>query len=519
MPFPFFKKDIQEQLTQSQIILLIKSFALSSQSMLFENINLYHQKEFFTLPLLLFVPKKGLLLFEPLDWDYEDLQSATVSPWLPSSKHSRSIHIDTPLDLINQKFNYILHQDLNITTGLILFENLSESEFDSLDSSFHQLIPKSRALFCDESIESLTQKANDALSTISVEIDATTILSSLFMQYTLIADDFNPSQSIVDENQQHYIDADFLPCSTLVGPYGSGKSSVMLLKILSQLLKHPKQKIMIIAPTYAACEILKRKMLEIIEHAIIDLDLSTIEVITPKELLKRHAKQIYNKPLEPIKITEKMMNKAFNAAEVVVCDDAELLSNEFIAYLLHIQKKRSLHLIGVDGQNATGEHIILSQSYRFDESLINLCNKDLNDKHSYETVPNIKFSVGNIYMQTILAFKEMLKFRDDDEKCLIITPSSSFAHALYEEMHEYIEEKIILFNAQESITNESFHHHMIVQQNDMASLQKKHVIVSGIDPNDKKLFCYAMSRSSDTVHIVLGDENFNDINLELEEYF
>ncbi len=519
MPFSFFKKDIQEQHTQAQIISLIKSFALSSQSMLFENINLYHQKEFFTLPLLLFVPEKGMLLFEPIDWYREDLQSATVSPWLPSSKHSRSIHIDTPLDLINQKFNYILHQDLNITTGLILFENLSESEFDSLDSSFHRLIPKSRALFCNESMESLTQKVNDALSTISIEIDATTVLSSLFMQYTLMADDFNPSQSIVDEAQQHYIDADFLPCSTLIGPYGCGKSSVMLLKVLSQLLKYPKQKIMIIAPTHAACEILKRKMLEIIEYAIINLDLSTIEVITPKELLARHAKQIYNKPLEPIKITDKMMSKTFNAAEVVICDDAELFSDEFIAYLLHIQKKRYLHLIGVDCQNAVGEPIVLSQSYRFSESLINLCTKDLNDKHSYETVPNVKFSVGNIYMQTILAFKEVLNLRDDGEKCLIITPSSSFAHALYEEMHEYIEEKIILFNAKESIASESFHHHMIVPQNDMASLQKKHVIVSGIDPNNKKLFCYAMSRSSETVHVVLGDDNFHDTNLELEEYF
>jgi len=113
----------------------------------------------------------------------------------------------------------------------------------------------------------------------------------------------------------------------------------------------------------------------------------------------------------------------------------------------------------------------------------------------------------------------MLKLRDDDEKCLIITPNSSFAHALYEEMHEYIEEKIVLFNAKESITNESFHHHMIVQQNDMASLQKKHVIVSGINPNSKNLFCYAVSRSSKRVHIILSDADFYDINLELEEYF
>ncbi len=89
----------------------------------------------------------------------------------------------------------------------------------------------------------------------------------------------------------------------------------------------------------------------------------------------------------------------------------------------------------------------------------------------------------------------------------------------FEEMHEYVEEDIALFDSNESIYNQSFDQHLIVQYSDMASLQTDHVILSGIDSASTMLFCYALSRAKQNMHVVFNDTDFHDINLELKDFF
>ena len=62
----------------------------------------------------------------------------------------------------------------------------------------------------------------------------------------------------------------------------------MLLKSIVEILDEQSKKIIILKATVLACDIFKKKLLNIIEHAIIEIDLSGIEIITPIELLNRH---------------------------------------------------------------------------------------------------------------------------------------------------------------------------------------------------------------------------------------
>ncbi len=520
MDFSFFKTPSHQHPNPSSVLTLLKDVAASNNMLLFEAAYLYHQKAFIHLPLLLLVPQKGLLLFEILSWSADTLQGASICSWHPSLKKEKALSVDDTLEFIRQKFNYILHQDLTPTTAMVLFERLSSQEFKRLDPSFQRLIPTSRTLFNNETASSILEKITSALADQTLTLNTNTILSTLFMQYTLPPDHFNTTGAIADSTQQHYADNDFSPRSSLVGPYGSGKSTLMLLKVLGSLLRHPQQHIMIIAPTPSACDILKQKMLTVIEHAIIEVDLSTIEVITPKQLLTRHAQQLYHKPLHPIAITEKMLRKPFDVAEIIVCDDADLLPTQFIAYLQHLQQKQTLHLLCTHQKNAVGECYTLTKSYRSHAELTTLCHQDLNNQHSYENIANIKFCIGNIYMQTMLAFNDMLKIKRAGETALIITPNRAFSQALYEQMHDYIEEEIILFDAQQSMIDILFDHHIIVEQSAMASLCKEHVIVAGIYPENRLIFCHALSRGYKSISIIVHDENENDtINLICEEKF
>jgi len=397
---------------------------------------------------------------------------------------------------------------------------LSSQDFEQLDSSFQYLIPRSRALFCNETPGTLSDKITASLATHTLTLDTTALLATLFTQYTLPPDHFNTHISIADSDQQRYIDDDFLPRGSLVGPYGSGKSSIMLLKVLTYRIRYPQQQIMIIAPSLSACDLLKQKMLGIIEHALIDVDLSTIDVITPEALLTRHARKLYRKPPLPVGITDKMLQKPFHVADIIVCDDADLLCREFLTYLQHLQQKQCLHLLCTHQSTAIGVCHTLTKSYRIHAELEALCRRqDLSAQHSYETSVNIKLCVGNIYMQTILAFKEMLKANKHTQSSLIITPNRAFSQALHEQMHAYIEEEILLFNTQESMIDTLFKHHIIVEHNHMASLYAEHVMIAGIHPENRQIFCHALSRGYKSIDIILHDDSHTTINLQCEDYF
>ncbi len=514
MTFSLLKQHPSKQHTPSTTLSQLKKVAISLNATLFEEINLYHHNSVITLPLFLYIPRYGIIILHTVSWYATQLSHATVSLWKPDSKHPKAIDVDTPLQSIRQKFSYMLHRDLSIATAMVLFENLRSDEFDTLDHSFASLIPKSRALFCDETAESIKEKIIDALRLYHHSIDTHTILSTLFVQYALPPTKEEKYVRMADDAQQHYINADFSPQSTLVAPFGSGKSTLMLLKILTQTLLYPKRRILIISASRLSCDLLRQQMLTIIEYGMLDVDLSSIDVLTPKELHEQHSS---HNPLHPTSSHFKRLRKPIESADLVICDDVELFSVEFIYYLQHTQKKYALHLICTDPNRAVGDIDVLTHVYRTHPSLPMLCNRDLNNQDSYKTTENIKFYHGNIFMQTIIAFKEILAVKHANETALIIVPNMTIAQRVYEEMYTYIDEELLLIDTESTIDEALFHHHIITTPLATASLHKAHVIVAGISPDNRHLFCHALSRADRYIYIVVHDKNDNTVNLHHEE--
>jgi phage terminase large subunit len=89
-----------------------------------------------------------------------------------------------------------------------------------------------------------------------------------------------------------FINSELNGHTTLSSEAGSGKTSAILLKSILEKLKHPEDKIIIIKPTILACDILKKRLLNTIEHAIVEIDITSIEIITPIRLLNRHLSKL-----------------------------------------------------------------------------------------------------------------------------------------------------------------------------------------------------------------------------------
>ena len=65
--------------------------------------------------------------------------------------------------------------------------------------------------------------------------------------------------------------------------------------MILQKLRNKDLKIVIIKPSTLACDLLRKKLLSIIDSAMLEVDIASIDVITPIELLHRHLHAINKK--------------------------------------------------------------------------------------------------------------------------------------------------------------------------------------------------------------------------------
>ena len=173
----------------------------------------------------------------------------------------------------------------------LLMENLNNGEYKHLDESFKELLPQERIMFNDSSQEAILDKLVEPV-TYNLP-NTSTIMSTLLIQYAII--DYEQNIFLASEEQMQFINADLEVTSTLRGLSGrylsgSGKTSSILLKAILEKLKKTSIKVIIIKPTNLACDILRKKLLDSVEHAIITIDLTSISILTPNEFLETKPK-------------------------------------------------------------------------------------------------------------------------------------------------------------------------------------------------------------------------------------
>lgn len=207
-------------------------------------------------------------------------------------------------------------------------ENLDTPQYEHLHDSFKELLPKHRVIFNDSTQEEIIEKFALDSHTLHPLLDLEKIIGNLFIQYALF--DTQGKLALCTQEQREFIDAKTEGHQTLCAKTGCGKTNVLLLKALVEKLENPKKQITIIEPTRIACDILKQKLLALIEHGIIEVNPVSIQILTPLEIVNKHL-QALNKPLldEQVVIDPKLLSRSKKIADYLICDDSELLCNEF----------------------------------------------------------------------------------------------------------------------------------------------------------------------------------------------
>ncbi len=302
----FKKKEHSIPKGDSVVLQQLRAFASEKGLLLFENIPVFYRSKQMNVPLALFVPRHGLVLFEYKSWSFKELKDAQISKASHVEKKEESLAFENLLEFIQEKFiDTSDFEDIDIFNFVIL-ENLKTDEFNLLDESFHQLLPKSRILFGDTTKEDMEQKFNQLNKKLKT-YTAQNTLPYIFGQYLVPSND---AVYFANEQQREFIDKPLQSDENIHAARRSGASTVILQKALLEHFANPTKKISIFTPTKLHAILLQKKLLDILEYTTVVIDMDKIEILTQEQFFAS------------IEALEKSHKTAFGAGDIVIIDDA-----------------------------------------------------------------------------------------------------------------------------------------------------------------------------------------------------
>ncbi len=414
----FSKK--KEPLAQIDSLLIqqLKKVANKNSFDLFENTPVFYHSTKMDIPLAVFLPQKGLVLFEYKEWHFEELKDVVASKTSHAKSAPNTLSFENRSDFIREKFlDLSQYEDIDIF-NFVLMEHLSEEEFDRLDESFHQYLPKERILFSD-STDANIEKKFSSLEPRRTDYTRNNTLPYIFSQYMILKKE---TPFFATKSQREFIDSkeEATQCISLYAPRLSGKSTILLQKALLAHLLHPQHKVAVIAPTLLHVELLRHLLLNIIERSALVIDMNAVEILCGDELIRRHSHALGKKTLSS-KIERFHFNKDFHFADTLYIDDSDLMEEKFVSYLLKLQKKRTLLL--VNPKQVSPTHT-LEQSYHQESS----------------------FEVTSSCFTTLL--KTLHKLNPPNTADVLIFTDSTDKEAMAEDIYGFTGREVEIFNMQ-----------------------------------------------------------------------
>ena len=342
----------------SPVLQNIKSLPKFSDLLVFDEVLIYHHAQKYRVPLIIFDPQRGLYIFEKKQWKLEDLRHATIEKQKQVQPAQNTLSYSFLQDIIRQKYNELIHNDGVTLSNFLLLENLTSHEYEQLDEAIKEYLPREKIIFSDMQKADIFQKLQNGIQEAANLLDTHTTLGNLLIQYTLVDEE---QLYFASDEQRNFLDAPLQKFHNLTGKSKSGTTNLILLKAITEVLQHPEKKVVILKPTTLSKDILQHKFLSIIEHAIVEIEFNSIEILTPIELVNRHLQKLKMKQLEEVlHIDEKLMKKSFDIADILICDDSYLMADFFIEYLKHIQNNKTLLFVNNNSYPSTFE---LKKSY------------------------------------------------------------------------------------------------------------------------------------------------------------
>ncbi len=441
-------------------------FAQEENGYFYENFNLFYQDTHISIDLLFFIPYRGLLFGEKLQWDTQMLQGATVE--LPSQKNKAepSTRLGRSEAAIRHKLEDILSFDSTVCERFIWLSCLNEDEFDTLDSSFHELLPKERLIFSDSSKESIHQKLCALAPKLSEPYQKQKIMGALQSHMLLVPTDEKSYGTFLSDEQKKFLETDYSDTVTsLFGEHNSGKSTVLIRKALLLLLNKPDEKILIITPTPVGGEILRNELVSLIEYGALKIELVSLTFSTPAYTQN---------------ITE---FAGFQSASVVMCDDAYSMEKDFIDALITHREQRWLLL------SFHNEYVPISDSTVM---LHNNYQKNI----PFAKIPS---SADKTLLTLLLELRVRLQSVNAD-KIMVILQNDERINEYKEAIDEYFHINARLLAPEFSLQYQNLDDLIITTPENAHGLHMPHIYLVASD--ESEYYTYALSRASESATII-----------------
>ena len=475
----FFKKNKTLTIPDSILVKRLKSLSTQSNLRVYKDVNIYHHANSYKIPLMLLDDLRGLYIFETKEWTFDELKNADIQKATEQDSSTDTLAFDNTHAIIRKKFNELTHNDGVPIFNYLLMENLNANEYEHLNDSFKELLPKEKVIFSDSVQSDIFKKLQNASDENKNLPSANTVLGTLLVQYAIL--DSQNGIHLCSDEQKNFLDKELSKYEKLNGVGASGKSSLLLLKAINELFNDSSKKIIIIKPTVLSCDILKKKLLDIVEHAIIEIDLTSIEIITPLELINQHQDKLNRDRLHSLKIDNKLMTKSFKAVDLIMCDDANFFSNEFIAYLKHIQNKAKLVLVNPnDKQN----EFQLNKNFREENRTTNF----------HKTNPHAK------------ALHLISSLLNSGAKDVLVVSNSLSREKLNDDLESFIENKAKTLNSNVHLINQEDNKLSLCTYSDINGLSANHIILMDLCFTSKYEIEYAFNLSSISVDVLYEED-------------
>ena len=486
----FFKKEKKTLLLpESLLVKKLKTITSANGLLVYENATIYHHTESFFIPLLILDQERGIYIFEHKEWSYDELKNSHIQKATKQSSSKETLAFEKSHDIIRQKFNELIHTDGVPIFNYLLMENLNTDEYEHLNASFQELLPREKVMFSDSNHTDILNKLAAASPSKTNLPSIADIMGNILIQFAIL--DNAHKLHMATQEQMNFIDATLEGYNVLYSAAGSGKTSSLALKVILEKLKNPDKKIVIIEPTILSCDILKKKLMDIIEHAIVEIDITSIKILTPIQLINIHLNKLKKPELyDEIYIDDTLLNKKIDIADLLICDDSDLMQSIFIDYLKHIQKKSTLLLI--TNTNEEEQTFTLQNSFK----------KEKQEIIFHQTSPHAK---------ALQIISKLLK--TEDAKDILVVSSNLSKEKLKDDLESFIKDKAILLDSTKNLIDQNLDNLLLSTYKDINGLNAKFIILMDVCFAQHTQLDYAINLSDFKTFVLYDDECENIYHL------
>ncbi|MDP3266586.1 MAG: DEAD/DEAH box helicase family protein [Sulfuricurvum sp.] len=450
------------------IATIFDDLTLPEDSVYLTDFVLFHHENHFNIDLLLFLPHYGLYLGEKILWNLQELKGASVKRLTRQSHAASHTQLESTEKIIYQKLQDVLSFDATPIERIFWMKNLTYAEFETLSPSFHELLPRGRLIFKDDTALDIQNKLHALREYQTYAFSKLKVIGSLRAHTLVLPTATETFGSFLSPEQLLFLDTPIKNRSTLVlsAPHSSGKSTVLIRKVMDYLLTHPEQSVLVMTPTRLSGELLRNEFISLMEFAAVKCNLSHLHFYTPSP---------ENESIETTRI--------FLESSLIVCDDVHLLSPETLERVIEHKGSRALLLCGVTNP-------------------IDIHANTLTTIYRQPTVHTVHFTHTKGALFTLLTGLKTHLETINSNLIMIILPNHEIFLEYKKAIEDHLKVNCRILNDTFSLQYDNLEEITLSTPEYISGLNVPHSYLINLNHHDLLYYPLALSRASDTVTII-----------------